>query len=109
MKSIDIEITKARLVNLSITFPEDVCALPDVTATITLYGANDKQITSYAIQTDDYSRKYAKNRYADLPDDALPLLGRVRDIMEQVVAAHCMGQFKQLPLSMEVNADDIPF
>lgn len=109
MKQLDIAISKARLCNITVEFPEDALALPNVTATIGLMAANGKQIATYALQTNPWN----KNLKFDLPDSMLPHLGRVRDEIEQVIVAHCMGSFQQLPPAAEVVEDvadgDVPF
>jgi hypothetical protein len=98
MRTIDIRIEKARLTSVTVNFPEDALKLPSVLATIGLYSINGKRVATYALQTDHWE----KNLKFDLPDQVLPVLGRIRDEIEQVVVAHCMGQFKQLPSGAEV-------
>lgn len=97
MRTIDVNITKARLVNVHIQFPEDALALPSATATIHLFGSNGKKVSEYSLHSDDYHRKYNKEISFDLPDNILPSLGRVRDEIENVIIAHAQSQFKQLP------------
>lgn len=95
MRTIDIKIEKARLISISVEFPEDALKLPAVTASIGLYSINNKRVATYSLQTNHWQ----KDLQFDLPDAILPLLGRIRDEIEQIVVAHCMGQFKMLPVS----------
>ena len=89
---IDLSITKARLTSIGVTINKD--GLPDMTASITLYGANDVEVTSYSINS--YSWTSESKRF-DIPDSALPLIRELEYQIEKVVVAKCMGEFKQLP------------
>lgn len=102
MRTIDVNITKARLVHVHIMFPEDALKLPDVTATIHLFGSNGTKVSEYSLHCSDYHLKHAKDTSFELPYNILPALGRVRDEIEDVIIAHAQSQFKQLPPAAEV-------
>ena len=89
MRSIDLQITKGKIESIGISFNET--GLPDLTATVALFTADDKKISTFNIAT--YS--WNTNRF-DIP---LSMVRNITDIslqVEEIVMNHCKAALGRL-------------
>lgn len=98
MKKLSIEITKAQIVSFSVTTKKDK---PALCATIALMTAGGKIITTYSVDSESWDEKDK----VDIPINALPLIGDLARILEEVVVKHCKLGQKALPEPEEIEAD----
>lgn len=100
MKKLDIQITKAALQSFSVTIDDE---MPKVSATIALLTEGGKTITTYTIS----NKSWNEQDKFDLPIAAMPHLGAVARILEEVVTKHCNDS--QVALTAGATAfDDAP-
>ena len=90
MKKLEIAITKAQLVSFDVTAEE---GRPEVSVTLALMTEGGKQITSYSVRTNSWNDKDK----IELPMEALPLIGSLSRILENVAVRHCRDSQLALP------------
>jgi len=89
MKKIDIQITKAQIESYSV---ELVDGLPDVTATISLYTANNKKISTFALSTKSW-----QDCSFNLPPQMIPDIKNIASRLEEILIRECKKQLMMLP------------
>jgi len=82
MRKINIEITKAQIVSFSVELKK---AKPEVTATIGLYTAGGKQITTYSIMTNHWEKEQTFN----LPPELISPIISIMESLEKVIVKKC--------------------
>lgn len=89
MRSIDVQITKAKIESFGVSFNEE--GLPDVTATIALLTADSKKISTFQVAT--YS--WQTNNFKLPPEMIMPIAAIAHDL-EEIVIAKCNAQLGRL-------------
>jgi hypothetical protein len=107
MRTIDVTINKARLKSISIVFPLDENALPDVSATLQLYSGMT-ELAEFTVSTQQYYKNYVKDKYMDLPARMLFPITELRGDIEEIVAAKAQQTMNQLPPMAEVVVEEDP-
>lgn len=95
MRKLGIHISQAKLLSYTVELKEDK---PEVSATIGLYTAGGKLITSYSIRTDSW---YPEDKRFDLPISALSPIVGVASELERVVVKHCRDNQKMIEAPSE--------
>lgn len=116
MRTIEINITKARLESFSISFPKE--GTPDIEATLWLYAANDKRISQYSIGT----KSWSDNRI-EFPPELHTYISNTMEILEHIAHRECNGEMWMIESSKQrkqresegsyytnsISIEDLPF
>lgn len=89
MNNIDININKAKIHSIRISFAD---SLPVVGCTIDLF-CGDKRITDFDVATKTWDGK----NQMDLPADIYELIGSIKNIVEKSAVWQCKQSLKMLP------------
>ncbi len=90
MQNIDVQISKAQLKQFLVEFEDD---LPYVTATIDLYTANNKKISSFCTSTRTYY-----TQHFDLPIEMITPIMDIAKKIESIVTNACKREMALLPV-----------
>lgn len=89
MKKINIEVTHAQILSFNVTLSE---GKPEVGASIGLYSAGGKQISTYSISTSSWREE---DKF-ELPVELIAPIVSIMQTLEKVVVKHCNDNQKQL-------------
>ena len=91
MNNIDIQITKAQLKDYTVTMSD---GLPQISARIALFTANDKEISTFSISTENY---YQTTRF-DIPIEMMQPITDIAKRLENITTAICNRELALLPV-----------
>jgi hypothetical protein len=96
MNKIDIQINKAQLKSFNVEMNDNI---PEIMASIDLYTANDKKITTFTITT----QKYYSTPHFELPMELISPIVDIAKRLEKVVIAICKSEMALIPVKTEQN------
>ena len=94
MKKIDVQITKAQIESFSVALEDN---LPLVNATIALYTAGSKRISSYSIS----SRSYHTSKF-ELPLEMIDPIMKIARRLEAIVTMECNKSMSMIEVKPDV-------
>lgn len=106
MKKIEINISHAKIESFSVNLESDI---PTISATVGLFTANEKKISTYTVT----NRRYYWEE-AEFPPEVFDGLYRMLDIIERVVTNNAKSKIGLLSAKTEESKksedyNDIPF
>jgi len=89
MRKIDVQITKGKIDSFSVSLDKE---FPVVSATVSLFTADDKEITSFSLSSAGYSSNPFK-----VPISMIPGIKDLADKLENIAILHCNKKMAMLP------------
>jgi len=106
MKKIDVQITKGQIKSFSVELRDD---LPEVTASVALFTADNKEITTFSVTTATYC-----NNNFELPIQMIEPIKEIASRLEAIVMQQCnkaLGRIESKEKQTESKnpTEDMPF
>lgn len=95
MRQIDVQITKGQIEQFTVVIKDN---LPEISAMVGLFTANEKRVSSFAIGTQGYH----DSRF-DLPMEMIRPILQISEKLEEIVIRECNKQLCLLEASKEIN------
>ncbi len=96
MRQIDVQITKGQIESFHVTMEDN---LPEVSATVALFTADNKKITTFSIST----QKWCEPKF-ELPIEMIDPILAIAERLERIVIMECNRKLQRIEAPKESTA-----